>query len=81
MESQASLVGLDSLETQVYLEIKEKEVCQERKEREDPLEIVSEDKEAFLDHQGHQESRERDPRVHLAPVALGVLLVARVTQG
>lgn len=80
-ESLDNLVELVSLETQVYLELQEKEVCKERREREALKELESEDREAQVGHQGHQESLERDPQVLLAPLGLVALQVARVLQG
>lgn len=77
-ESLDNLVELVSLETQVYLEVKEKEVWQERREREDLQGLVSEDKEEQAGPKGRQESRERDPQALLAPVGLVALRVARV---
>lgn len=81
VESLDNLAELVSQETQVYLEIREKEVCQERREREDLQEMVSEDREARTDHQGHRESQERDPQVLLAPLGLVALQVVKVLQG
>lgn len=80
-ESLGNLDELASLETQDYLEVREKEVCPERREREDLQELASEDKEARVDHKGHRESRERDPQVLLAPLGLVALQVVRVLQG
>ncbi|PWA16437.1 hypothetical protein CCH79_00004628, partial [Gambusia affinis] len=79
-ESPDSLEDLDSLDLQDYLEIKEKEVCQEKKGKEEPLEMILEDKEAQLDHQGHQESREQVPRVLLVPLGLVGLKAVKVFQ-
>lgn len=81
VESPDKLVDPVSQEAQVYPEIKEKEVCLERREREDLRALVSEDREAQLGHQGHQGSRERDPLVLLAPLGLVALQVVRVPLG
>lgn len=81
MESLDNQVDLVSLEAQVYLEVKEREVCQGRREREDLQEMVSEDKEVQVGHQGHQASREQDHQVLLAPLGLVALQVVRVLLG
>ncbi|KAF3844687.1 hypothetical protein F7725_007850, partial [Dissostichus mawsoni] len=76
-ESLEKVDELVSLETKVYLEVQEKEVWLERREREDFKELVSEDKEVQMGPQGHKESQERDPQVLLALQGLVALQVAR----
>ncbi|CAG5866270.1 unnamed protein product [Menidia menidia] len=77
VENLDKLADQVSLEILDYLEIKEKEVWQERREREALQEMVSEDKEAQLDHQDHQESREQVPQVPVVPLGLVALQVVK----
>lgn len=78
MESPDKLVEVVSPETQVYLEVQEKEVWPERREREDLQELESEDKEVSMGPQDNKEGQELDPQVLLAPLGLVDLQVARV---
>lgn len=82
-ETEESLDNLDVpvfQEVQVYLEIQEKEVRKEKRERGGLQELVSEVKEVPLGLKGHQASPERDPQVLLALLGLVALQVVRVPQ-
>lgn len=80
MENLDRLAEMVSLETPAYLETKEREGLQEKREREDPLEQDREDREDSVVPLGHQARLEPAPQVLRALLGLGALLVAREPQ-